>query len=87
MLSCLKSPERFERLLNLGEFGFGDETAADCVLCGLAEQLGREIFARAVVQRVPRVGRWHCTEPGAVIRRYAGVMKDNAAWDPESRAV
>lgn len=48
-----------------------------------AQEVRNQILAGAVVQRTPRVGRWHGTDPGTIIRRDVLMMEHDAGRDSE----
>lgn len=82
--SCEESSERLERFLDVAKRGPRDETSAKSLLCGVPQQIGRQTFTSAVVQRPPGCGHRYRAEPGAISFRQVRVVEHDARGHTET---
>src|SRR5258708_6139416 len=76
--SSSNSPIRLECLLDLSKLRLRHESARECLLRGLAEQIGRKAGAGAVVERLARRGHRYRANPGARFEWHSGVLQYDA---------
>src|ERR1700693_4910544 len=73
--SSFNSPKRLERFLDLSQLRLCRQSAGECLLRSLAEQIGRNASAGAVIERLASRSHRYRANPGARLEGHIGVMQ------------